>query len=159
MEVGNVFSVQGFHDGQLSRDGVDDEDASGRLVSSGSSHTVPQGAVLVIVRPDLFQNPKVRWSTINNQLWVYILFRILLKIMMLWQGYVSVLVCCPALESRWWVVQTDLPPLRVCMCLNYMRVWCIWASMSSLACLSLPISLGIHGVSGWCLVPLPYVIH
>lgn len=49
MEAGNVLPIQGLVDGQLSRNGIDDEDASGGLVSSGACHAVSQGAVLIMV--------------------------------------------------------------------------------------------------------------
>lgn len=49
MEAGNVLPIQGLVDGQLSRNGVDDEDASGGLVSPGACHAVSQGAVLIMV--------------------------------------------------------------------------------------------------------------
>ena len=55
VEVGYVLSVQGLVDGQLSRDGVDDEDACGGLVCTWPSHAVPQGAPLVVVRSNLWR--------------------------------------------------------------------------------------------------------
>lgn len=54
MEVGDVLSVQGLVDRQLPGDRFDDEDAGGGLVSTGTRHTVSEGAVLVVVRPDLW---------------------------------------------------------------------------------------------------------
>lgn len=53
MEVGNVLPIQGLVDRQLSRNGVDDEDASGGLVSPGACHAVSQGAVLIMVWSNL----------------------------------------------------------------------------------------------------------
>lgn len=40
MEVGDVLSVQRLGDGQLARDGVDDEDTGRRLVGPRARHTV-----------------------------------------------------------------------------------------------------------------------
>lgn len=53
MEVGDVLSIQGFVDRKLSGDRVDDEDTSGGLVSTRACHAVSEGAVFVVVRPDL----------------------------------------------------------------------------------------------------------
>ena len=55
VEVGDVLPIQGLVDWQLPRDGVDDEDAGWGLVGSGACHTVSEGAVLVMVRPNLFE--------------------------------------------------------------------------------------------------------
>lgn len=49
MEVGDVLPIQGLVDGQLSGNGVDDEDAGGRLVGAGARHAVSQRAVLIVV--------------------------------------------------------------------------------------------------------------
>lgn len=49
MEAGNVLPIQRLVDGQLSGNGVDDENASRWLVCTGTRHTVSQGAVLVVV--------------------------------------------------------------------------------------------------------------
>lgn len=49
MEVGNVLPIQGLVDRQLSGNWVDDEDASGWLVGTGTRHAVSQGAVLIVV--------------------------------------------------------------------------------------------------------------
>lgn len=49
MEVGNVLPIQWLVDGQLSGNGVDDENASRGLVGTGTRHAVPQGAVLIVV--------------------------------------------------------------------------------------------------------------
>jgi len=54
MEVGDVLSVQGLADRQLSGDRFNDEDAGGGLVSSRTRHTVSEGPVFVMVRPDLW---------------------------------------------------------------------------------------------------------
>lgn len=54
MEVGDVLSIQGLVDWKLSRDRVDDEDAIGWLVSARACHTVSEGPVFVVVRPDLW---------------------------------------------------------------------------------------------------------
>ena len=60
MEVGYVFAVEGFGHRELTRDGVDDEDPGWRLISTGSSHTVPEETVLITVRPDLDHRGKER---------------------------------------------------------------------------------------------------
>ena len=49
MEVGDVLSVQRLGDGQLARDGADDEDAVRRLVGPGARHAVTQQPVLIPV--------------------------------------------------------------------------------------------------------------
>lgn len=54
MEAGDVLSIQGLVDRELSRDRVNDEDASGGLVGARASHTVSEGPVFVMVRPDLW---------------------------------------------------------------------------------------------------------
>lgn len=53
MKAGYLLSIQGLGHGQLPGDGVDDEDASRRLVSAGPSDAVPQGEVFISVGPDL----------------------------------------------------------------------------------------------------------
>ena len=53
VEVGDVLAVERLGDGQLAGDGVDDEDAGGRLVGAGPRDAVPEQALLVPVRPDL----------------------------------------------------------------------------------------------------------
>lgn len=53
MEAGDLLPVQRLGHGQLPGDGVDDEDAGGRLVGAGPSDAVPQGEVFVSVGPDL----------------------------------------------------------------------------------------------------------
>lgn len=53
VEVGDVLSIQGLVDGQLSRYGVDDEDPGGGLVGPRAGHAVAEGAGLVVVRADL----------------------------------------------------------------------------------------------------------
>lgn len=40
MEAGDVLAVEWFEHAQFSWDGVDGEDAGGRLVSSGAGHAV-----------------------------------------------------------------------------------------------------------------------
>ena len=64
MEVGDVLSVQGLVDGELAGDGVDDEDAGGGLVGTRSGHAVAEGAVLVVVRADL-------WEKVNSVRIIY----------------------------------------------------------------------------------------
>lgn len=49
MEAGNVLPIQRLVDGQLSGNGVDDENASRWLVGTGTRHAVSQGAVLIVV--------------------------------------------------------------------------------------------------------------
>lgn len=49
VEVGDVLSIQGLVDGQLSRYRVDDEDPGGGLVGPRAGHAVSEGAGLVVV--------------------------------------------------------------------------------------------------------------
>lgn len=49
MEAGNVLPIQRLVDGQLSGNGIDEEDASRWLVGTGTCHAVSQGAVLIVV--------------------------------------------------------------------------------------------------------------
>ncbi|KAA8589895.1 hypothetical protein FQN60_013260 [Etheostoma spectabile] len=51
----------GLGDGQLARDGVDDEDAGGGLVGPGARHTVPQHPVLI--PGESVQGPHSDWKT------------------------------------------------------------------------------------------------
>lgn len=53
VEAGDLLSVQRLGHGQLPGDGVDDEDARGRLVGAGPGDAVPQREVFVSVGPDL----------------------------------------------------------------------------------------------------------
>lgn len=77
MEAGDVLSIKGFIDRELSRDRVDDEDAGGRLVSSRAGHTVSEGPVLVMVRTDLWVQRLVIFSLkCNTRVWMLVvLFR------------------------------------------------------------------------------------
>lgn len=49
VEVADVFAVEGLQHTQLPGDGVDGEDAGGRLVSSGAGHTVAQVHLVIVV--------------------------------------------------------------------------------------------------------------
>ena len=60
VEVGDVLSVQGPVDGQLSGDGFDEEDAGGGLICSWASDAVAERAVLIVVGPDLLKRQGVR---------------------------------------------------------------------------------------------------
>lgn len=53
MKPGDQFTIQRLGHRQLARDGVDNEDSSGRLVSSWPSYTVPQREVFISIGPDL----------------------------------------------------------------------------------------------------------
>lgn len=49
VEVGDVFSVQRFGDGQDSCNGIDDKQAGGVLVGSWPSHAIAQCVTLVFI--------------------------------------------------------------------------------------------------------------
>lgn len=53
MKPGDQFTIQRLGHRQLARDGIDNEDSSGRLVSSWPSYTVPQREVFISIGPDL----------------------------------------------------------------------------------------------------------
>lgn len=59
MEAGNVLPIQRLVDGQLSGNGVDDENASRWLVGTGTRHAVSQGAVLIVVWSDLLERKRL----------------------------------------------------------------------------------------------------
>lgn len=53
IETGQLLSVQRLEDGQLSWDGVNGKDSSGRLVGPGARHAVPQTHLLIIIWANL----------------------------------------------------------------------------------------------------------
>lgn len=55
MECGVVLSVQGLGDWQLSRLGVNDEDANRSLVSTTAGHAVSEGLDFGLFRSDLWR--------------------------------------------------------------------------------------------------------
>lgn len=69
VETGDVLSVQGPVDRQLSRDRVDEEDPHRGLVCSRASHTVAQGAVFIVVRPDLLADERQCVKSHFNHVW------------------------------------------------------------------------------------------
>lgn len=49
METGDMLPIQGLVDRELSRNRVDNEDASGGLVCARACHTISERAVFVVV--------------------------------------------------------------------------------------------------------------
>ncbi len=76
MKAGDVLSIQWLVDRELSRDRVDDEDAGGGLVCTRPCHTVSEGAVFVMVRPDLWVQRFVNQSlkTMFTSPWLILCF-------------------------------------------------------------------------------------